>query len=223
MPDISVIADDKAAIYGVEWGALRAGHLDTLQSVVQNKGKILTLLNVKPDSRYSRTELSTNILLPYKNNEVLVNGVVITNLASGASTVIKVGDTVSVRKGTTVASVRIISSQSCAGSILNMVLRVDDPTKQEARLALFHYQNPSVAPPLNCSARSVLLFEANDIGNIADIRAATVTQSTENNILDVSATWGGTVLRVQKNLINDDVINRRYGNALQAFSVLNVE
>lgn len=235
LTNMAVIVDDMDNPYGVlkkkdKSGHPKPVHLRMHPLCVQDKGKILALLQIRPDTSRDYTSLATNIILPSQADSILINGqaVDINNLDEMP---LSLGDVISVKVGDTLASVKIFAAEGVGDNMPKIVLKADSlsDAKHVLRVAIYHYQDVPMHSYDDHAFKVGLLFDvrslvlAQDLFTaISQLSKATIEQNNANGAWDVKAAWDGIQFEASKELDNDAILIQNVNGQPMEFDRLSV-
>jgi len=148
LPQVGFVVDALDAPYGLVRSTDRGGHskphhLPHWLATVQEKGFLLALVELSPAVQSGEfTNLASNILLPMRDVEVVLDGVRV-DASRPFLRVANAETVVGIREGKAAVATRLFAADGCAGQSPAWTLESDGNATGAGRLAVHHYAGPT--------------------------------------------------------------------------------
>ena len=233
LPILSVVVDALDAPFGLVRSTDRSGHnkphhLPHLLATVQEKGFLLTLMDLSPAIQSGElTNLASNVLLPVRADQLVLNGKMVDTsksftLAADADAV------VGVREGKAAVAIRLFAADGCAGQTPSWKLEFDGNEPGAGRFVVHHYRG-SAQKLMEKSVRCGIILLAARCETEAKFtaflkRAAQIKlgQTTQDGVWQVTAKSGTVKLEAGLDLDQKQIALRRVNGRAWRSAVLSV-
>lgn len=234
LPAIYIAPDITDAPYGRRKFRDRSGHGKPVHAPlnavsVQDRGRLLVLLDLDPSKLDATGSFATNVVLPARADQLLLDGKPRAARAPFEAAG-RVGSTAALRAGQAAVAVRIFAADGAAGQEPRVVLQADPDglSYGAVRLTVYHYRGPE-AKLTDEHVRVGLLFEVAHCDSVtalkelaARVAAAPVEHSRQGQVWAASALLGGVRLEGARDMAAKRPAYRRVDGKAVPARVLNV-
>ena len=233
LPLLGFVVDALDSPFGTVRSTDRGGHskphhLPQLLATVQEKGFLLTLVDLSPALASGEfTNLASNVLLPVKVDQLVLNGTRVDStkpfeLPADANAV------VGLREGKAAVAVRLFTATGAAGCAPPWKLEFDGNEQGAGRLAVHHYRGPArklADADVRCGLLVLAARCETDAAFAAFLKRAAQIELVETyraGVWLVKAKSGAVVLEAALDLNQKQIAGRRVNGRAWRPEVLNV-
>jgi len=222
VPNITIVSDNTDHPFGKNKTKDKSGHskpkhIPSRPLVLQSKGTLIAMLDLDASKESQSQSLSTNVLLPAKAHELLVDGQKISITDNFKAILNRRSTTIAVSSGDTVLAFKVFAADGSGGQGAQLMLKADDESLRlgVVRLAIYHHQGKSL-DPLEKNVRVGLLFKIKKCASEEKLREfiqtldqTKVSSATINNLWTVSAQVDSDLLEASYDLNSHRATVRR--------------